>query len=121
MWNHQPKMATVPATFDAPEMRDLVSYLWAQQFFEDSGNPAAGKQVFAAKRCGACHDDASSGAPKLTASGRSFSAVTMVSTLWHHGPRMLELMNSKSIPWPHFEAPELSNLIVYLNEQNKQK
>ena len=32
-------------------MRDLLNYLWAGQFFEDSGNPHAGRRVFTAKRC----------------------------------------------------------------------
>ena len=49
-------------------MRELVSYLWADQFFEDQGSPAAGERVFAAKRCAVCHNDPSSGAPKLTGS-----------------------------------------------------
>jgi mono/diheme cytochrome c family protein len=119
MWNHQPKMATVPAMFDAREMRELVSYLWAQQFFEDSGNPASGKRVFSAKHCATCHNDPSSGAPKLTGAGRSFSAVTMVSALWHHGPRMLEQMKSKGVTWPRFDAREMSDLIAHLNSPGR--
>jgi mono/diheme cytochrome c family protein len=121
MWNHQPKMATVPATLDAAEMRDLVSYLWVQELFEDNGNPTPGKQVFTAKRCAICHNDPSSGAPSLMGTGRSFSTVTIVSALWHHGPTMLELMTSKSIPWPHFDGLEMSNLIAYLNKENERK
>ena len=121
MWNHQPKMATVPAALNAEEMRELVSYLWAQQFFEGGGNPVAGKRVFTAKHCASCHNDPSTGAPKLTGAGRSFSAVTMVSALWHHGPTMLEQMTRKDIPWPRFDAHEMSDLIAHLNEGNRGK
>jgi mono/diheme cytochrome c family protein len=121
MWNHQPKMATVPATLDAPEMRELVSYLWAQQFFAESGNAGSGKRVFVAKHCASCHGDASSGAPKLSGTGRSFSAVTIVSALWRHGPRMLEQMTAKRLPWPRFEGHEMSDLIAYLNDENRVK
>jgi hypothetical protein len=42
----------------------------------------------------------------------------MVSALWHHGPGMLDQMKAKGIPWPHFDGPEMANLIAYLNAQN---
>ena len=116
MWNHAPRMAAAgakPVKLEPDEMRELLSYLWARQFFEGSGNVAAGRRVFAAKRCATCHDDPSSGAPKLT--GRSFSGATMVSVLWHHGPRMLDQMKAKGIPWPRFEGAQMSDLITFLN------
>ena len=100
-------------------MREIVSYLWADQFFEDAGNPTAGARVFAAKGCATCHNDASSGAPKLTGTGRSFNAATIVSVLWHHGPQMLDQMKTKGIAWPRFEGSDMANLIAYLNAQNK--
>jgi cytochrome c551/c552 len=118
MWNHAPKMAAAgakPVRLEAGEMRDLLSYLWAEQFFEGSGNPAAGRRVFGAKRCATCHEDPSSGAPKLASAGRSFTGATMVSALWHHGPRMLDLMKAKGIAWPRFEGAQMSDLIAFLN------
>ncbi len=122
MWDHQPRMQTVPAPLNLEEMRDIVSYLWAGQFFEDQGNPAAGARIFAAKRCATCHgetpDQTASGAPKLLGTGRSFSAATMVSALWHHGPRMLDQMKTKGIAWPRFDGQEMANLVGYLNAQN---
>lgn len=121
MWDHEPKMPATPAPLTLSEMREITSYLWAQQFFEDQGSAAAGAHVFTAKHCATCHNDPSSGAPKLTGAGRTYSAATMVSALWHHGPRMLDLMGTKGIAWPHFDGPEMSNLIAYLNEQNGKK
>ena len=118
MWNHQPRMAKVPPTLDQGEMRDLVSYLWAQEFFVDSGDAASGKRVFVAKHCTNCHNDPASGAPKLTGVQRSYSAVTMVSALWHHGPQMLQQMEAKNIQWPRLDGREMSDLIAYLNSQN---
>jgi mono/diheme cytochrome c family protein len=118
MWNHAPRMAAAgakPVKLESGEMRELLSYLWAKQFFEGSGNPAAGRRVFGAKRCAVCHDDASSGAPKLTGTGRSYSGATMVSVLWHHGPRMLDQMKTKGIAWPRFEGGQMSDLIAFLN------
>jgi cytochrome c2 len=117
MWDHAPKMKAQPAHFNPGEMRELLSYLWARQFFEDSGDAGRGKRVFAMKRCETCHGDSSSGAPKLT--GGAFSGITMVSALWHHGPRMLEQMNSKGVRWPRFERREMSDLIAFLNSTER--
>jgi hypothetical protein len=45
----------------------------------------------------------------------------MVAALWHHGPRMLELMEARGIVWPRFDAQEMSNLIAYLNSKDRGK
>ena len=126
MWEHAPRMPADPAPLSLAEMRDIVSYLWADQFFEDAGSPTAGARVFAAKRCATCHNEASSnnastGAPKLTGVNRTFSAAAIVSVLWHHGPQMLDQMKSKGIAWPRFEGSDMANLIAYLNAQSKVK
>jgi mono/diheme cytochrome c family protein len=121
MWDHAPKMAAAPARLDPEEMRELVSYLWAEQFFADAGNAVAGLKVFTSKQCGTCHNDGSSGAPKLPGTGRSFNAPTMVSALWHHGAGMLEQMKSRSIAWPRFKSEEMSNLIAYLDSNGGAK
>jgi mono/diheme cytochrome c family protein len=115
MWNHEPKMAPNPPQLTADEMREIVSYLWAAQFFAGDGSASAGERVFRSKRCSACHNDPASGAPKLTGSGRAFTAATIVSALWRHGPRMLEQMKAKGIAWPRFDGPDMANLIAYLN------
>lgn len=121
MWNHQPRMAPSPPQLTVDDMRELVSYLWAGRFFTDSGSPAAGERVFTSKHCSTCHNDASSGAPPLTGGHRSFTGATMISALWHHGPRMLGRMRSKSLAWPRFDAREMSNLIAYLDSKNGEK
>jgi mono/diheme cytochrome c family protein len=114
MWNHEPKMAPSPPQLTTDEMQDLVSYLWVGQFFAGDGSASAGERVFRSKRCSVCHSDPASGAPKLTGSGRAFNAATMVSALWRHGPRMLDQMKSKGIPWPRFDGAEMANLVAYL-------
>jgi mono/diheme cytochrome c family protein len=115
MWNHAPSVAAAREPFAPGEMRELLSFLWARQFFEGAGDAGRGRRVFAAKHCAACHNDASAGAPQLVSGRRSFTAVTMVSALWHHGPRMLEQMSGKGIRWPRFDGREMSDLIAYLN------
>ena len=118
MWNHEPMMAPLPASLDVEEMREIVSYLWAQQFFEAAGSAPVGKRVFISKRCASCHNDASSGAPSLSRGTHPVSGIAMVSALWHHGPTMLALMTEKKLPWPRFDARQMSDLISYLNTRN---
>lgn len=120
MWNHEPRMAAAfapPVRFEPGEMRELLSYLWARQFFEGAGSPGSGKRVFAVKHCATCHDDSSSGAPKLAGGPGSMTAAGLVAALWHHGPAMLEQMRSRNIAWPRFETREMSDLIAYLNSR----
>ena len=118
MWNHAPRMAAAgapPVKLAPGQMRDLVSAFWATKFFTDSGHPESGSRVFAGKNCTVCHNDASSGAPRLPASGRQFSGAAMISVLWRHGPRMLDLMKSKGLEWPRFDGSQMADLIAYLN------
>jgi hypothetical protein len=108
--------AGAPTVTLAPgQMRDLVGALWASKFVGEPGRPAAGSHVFEAKKCTVCHDDAASGAPHLPMAGREFSGATMVSVLWRHGPRMLDLMQAKSLEWPRFDGSQMADLIAYLN------
>jgi len=115
MWDHQPSMKAQPPTLSQEEMRQILGYVWAKQYFRGDGNAVRGKLVFEQKGCATCHDNPSSGAPKLSHGTEGFSDITMVSVLWSHGPRMLERMNAQKIPWPRFTAPQMADLIAYLN------
>ena len=115
MWNHQPSMKNPPPTLSQEEMRQIIGYIWARQYFRGEGNAERGKKVFAEKSCASCHNDAASGAPKLAKGKDAYSDITMVSALWDHGPRMLELMKQRGVEWPRFTAQQMSDLIAYLN------
>ena len=117
MWNHQSRMAAVSPPLSVAEMREIASFLWAGSFFENSGDAGSGRTVFLAKRCDACH-----GASGISAGKRNekrVSAITMVSALWPHGPRMLDEMQAKGIGWPRFKVAEMSNLIAFLNAEGQ--
>jgi cytochrome c2 len=110
MWNHEPilsKAGATPAKFAPDEMRALLGYLWAQQFFEDAGSAAAGRRVFISKRCASCHEN--------TMRAGGFNGATMVSALWRHGPSMLSQMKNRGVSWPRFEGSQMADLIAYLN------
>ena len=105
------KAGATPVKFAPDEMRELLGYIWAQQFFEDSGVASNGRRVFAAKRCASCHEGAAK-APKLAG---NFNGTTMVSALWRHGPAMLEQMKKDGVRWPRFEGSQMADLIAFLN------
>ena len=115
MWNHQASMKQPAPSLSQEEMRQLLSYIWMRPYFRGAGDAARGRKVFAAKNCASCHDTGASGAPRLGKTPEGYSDISMMSTLWDHGPRMLELMNERKLPWPSFTAPEMTDLIAYLN------
>lgn len=118
MWDHGPRMASLdapPVVFAPGEMGELLSYIWAQQFFEDARDPARGRKIFASKGCAGCHEKAGSGAPPLVDKTGRFSGPAMVSALWRHGPAMLDRMKASNVKWPRLSAEDMSALIAYLN------
>jgi len=118
MWNHGLDMSLRDTKFAPGEMRQIMEYIWFSRTIEGAGEVGRGAQVFAAKKCGVCHDDKASGAPSLpglTANGKYFSGAGMVSSLTRHGPAMLDKMKEKHLAWPHFSGEEMSSLIAYLN------
>ena len=104
VWNHAPKMKQATQPISVDEMRQLIGFLWARQFFTPLGDPERGKRVFEAKRCAGCHASAP-GVPSLPA---------MVAALWKHGPKMLNTMEQKGVDWPLLTAPEVSSLVAFL-------
>jgi len=115
MWNHQPEMKQPPPTLTQEEMRQILDYVWAREYFSGDGNAERGKRVFADKNCAVCHNDPSSGAPNLAGHQGAYSDITMVAALWEHGPRMLAEMERRKLAWPRFTAEQMSDLIAYLN------
>jgi len=117
MWNHAPQMGQPPPDLSITEWRQLISYVWAKQFFATRGDATRGHKVFDSKKCAVCHNDASSGAPSLSKPREPYSAITIVSVLWRHGPVMLKTMQQKHIAWPQLTQSEMANLIAYLNSR----
>jgi len=115
MWDHANRLKTARPAISPSEMSALLGYVWAAQFFQDTGNPARGAKVFAARHCAQCHGVAGGGAPDLKARAGSYDGIVIVSALWRHGPSMLEQMNQKGIRWPEFRLHEMADLIAWLN------
>jgi mono/diheme cytochrome c family protein len=115
MWNHQPQMKQPSPQLSQEEMRQIIGHVWMRQYFQGDGNATRGKKVFEEKNCATCHNDPSSGAPKLAKGTSGYSDITIVTALWGHGPRMLEMMAQKKLEWPRFTAAQMADLIAYLN------
>jgi len=112
MWNHAPRMQQPHPQITLPEMRQLLGYVWGQQFFYTRGDAARGHKVFDSRKCVTCHADAS-----LRKPSEPYSAISMVAILWKHGPEMLEKMQERHITWPQLSQSDMANLIAYLNSR----
>ncbi len=115
MWNHPLRGRHDGARLSYEEMRRLVSYLVSMQFFEERGDRERGRKVFARKRCGACHDNPSSGAPARSAMAGRMTSFGMVAALWEHGPNMMNRLRQEKMSWPSFQGSEMADLTAYLH------
>jgi cytochrome c551/c552 len=114
MWNHASFLHLEPPRLDTREMREVLSYYWAKQFFESTGDASKGRHLFSSKRCVECHSGNGPG-PLLSDKAGTWNGITMVSALWRHGPAMLNQMNGKRIQWPVFKTGEMADLIAFMN------
>jgi len=120
MWSHAPLMMKDPSRAPKPvnidEMRSIISYVWAQQFFSPKGDAAKGQRIFESQKCASCHGGTGK-APQLSRETGPFSPVRMVSVLWSHGPAMERQIGEHKMKWPTLSPTEMSNLIAYLNSR----
>lgn len=112
MWNRAPAMRRRPA-LDYGEMRQVAGCLWALQIAQPAGDLMRGKACFSAKGCAACHEQALSGAPRLT--GRRWDPFLWMAMLWRRGPIMQEKLEASARPWPQLSPAELADVLAYLN------
>jgi len=115
MWNHplQPGTQYPPLAYE--EARQLVGYLVSAQFFEERGRFEDGRRVYEKKRCGACHDNAASGAPPRDQLAGRMTSFDLVAALWLHGPEMLGQMKKAGVAWPRLTGREMADLGTYLH------
>ena len=118
MWDHAPKMAKVPPKLDLGEMRQIVSYLWAEAIFQDNGHLPTVRRSSRPRVAQPATTIRRAGRPSLSGRSERFSTISMISTLWRHGPRMLKEMEAKGIGWPTISSRQMSDLIAYLNAGN---
>ena len=124
LWNHTPKMAarmralgiSRPA-LDGRELGDLAAYLYTLNYFDRKGDAAAGRRLFAAKRCATCHAVGSSGGtagPDLTKLVGYASPIAIGAAMWNHSAKMTAAMRERGIDRPTFQASDVTDIIAYL-------
>lgn len=111
MWNHSRIRQT--AVLNAGEMRQILDQLWMQQVLEPAGDIESGRDVFGT-RCAACHNG-SGIAPALVDRRGKVSVVSIVSSLWTHGPQMLARLKQNHLDWPTFTTEQMADVITFLN------
>jgi cytochrome c2 len=119
MWNHalakSPELASSPLTNG--EAVDLFAYFASRRFFESLGDALRGRRVFVAKHCNACHGIAGPGSAQAPAvvKWRSLrDPIAFAQELWNRSPGMLRESTRKGLPHPRLTAPEVNDLLVYL-------
>jgi cytochrome c2 len=127
LWNHVPGMTVSFEARDYPwpeltpdEATRLMSFLFFIDYLGRPGEAAAGRRIFTAKGCAACHAIGGAGrkvGPDLAELRRFASPLYVAQAIWNHGPSMFESMRARGIPPPHFEEGDLADLSAYIRQR----
>ena len=125
LWNHAPRMAMrmrqrgmERPRLEPRESGDLVAYLFTLSYFDPRGSVDAGRRLFTAKGCVACHRIGGVGGtvgPALDSLKHVESPVSVAAAMWNHGPAMAQAMAAQNVVRPTFAGTELVDLITYIN------
>lgn len=124
MWNHAPAMwaamqaqAISRPQFSNKEMADLIAYLFAERYFEMTGNAERGRRIYEEKGCARCHTVGGRGGvgPDLAHGREGVAPVTLATSLWNHGPMMLQAFREQQLSWPRFQPGEIVDLMEFLS------
>jgi cytochrome c2 len=86
-----------------------------------AGDAARGRETFAAKQCGHCHQPRgqSGVGPSLDVLRRPQGAYELTGRLWNHAPAMFTLLGQQQLPWPTISEPEMGDLMAYLQADER--
>lgn len=132
MWNHGAEMEKAMRRervrwprFAGREMGDLLAYLQsgdaarAERVYFEPGSPRRGRELFAEKRCEACHAIGGAGGrggPDLGARGQDLigSVSAVAGLLWNHNLEMTAEFRRRGLPRVTFSGQEMADVIAYL-------
>jgi cytochrome c2 len=126
-WNHSPEMSklmeqqnTPRPVFTSTDIRDLITYLYSLNYFDEPGNPAEGLRVFSEKGCVNCHGVRGMGerspGPRLDAHEHYSLPVYMSEAMWNHGPKIRADMAGQG-PRSTFEGDEMADLLAFIRDR----
>ncbi len=133
MWNHAPQMqkAMVQRGFAWPQFQDsdvadLIAYIRSltpsggTRVYLRPAEPDAGRRLFRAKGCVACHAVGGVGgtsAPDLGSHKLPRTLGQFAGQMWNHAPSMSASMRAHQVSRPQFSDKEMADLIAYLFAQ----
>ncbi len=131
LWNHSLAMGEkmkefrlVRPSFSDNELADLLAFLYFLNYFDEPGDPEAGKVLFAQKHCIQCHGigkQGGIGGPRLDSFPRGSSPLRIAQDLWNHGPAMIPAIRARGLDIPKFDGNEIIDLFAYLRVQGQRK
>jgi len=114
MWDKAPRMMDALQrreiefpTLDAADFADIVAYLYARNYFSDSGRAARGPALLEAKGCTECHE-----VDRLAAEPGLNHQASITAALWNH-LAVPDLMDRSELEWPFFTGREMGDLMAY--------
>ncbi len=127
MWNHSLAMdekmqefRLMRPVFKGNELADLLAFLYFLNYFDEPGDPKAGKVLFLEKHCIQCHSVGKLGGnagPRLDTLSRGTSPLRIAQDLWNHGPVMIPAVKRMGLDVPKFQGNEILDLFAYLRSQ----
>jgi cytochrome c2 len=80
------------------------------------GDDERGRALFTSKECVRCHKPRGERAlgPPLEELRRRQGMLELAGRLWNHAPAMLGVLEWQKLEWPRISAPEMADLMVYL-------
>lgn len=129
IWNHTPAMiegmerAGIPKpALTGNEFTAITDYLYFLRFFDQPGDPAAGRYLFDQKGCLSCHPvsgKGSEGERGLDEFPRNLSPVFLSQAIWNHSPGMMARMVKVGRRWPTFQGTEMMDLLEFIRTKAK--
>jgi mono/diheme cytochrome c family protein len=129
IWNHTPSMiiemestGMIKPTLTGQEFAEISAYLYFLRFFDEPGNPAKGKSVYAEKGCSLCHPSSGKGregAPGLDGFPQNVSPAFLSQAIWNHCLDMIVRMVEIGLKWPKFYEKEMMDLLEYIKTNAK--
>ncbi len=131
LWNHAPAMFAKmeelkiqPPTMTGRDIAEIVSMLsvFGVPSVTDrrTGDAGAGRRLFAARRCAACHVTDGTlwdgPGPSLQKYRGPASGVFLAQAMWNHSAPMSAAARARGIPWPNVSGREMEDLIAYLRD-----
>jgi mono/diheme cytochrome c family protein len=128
IWNHTPSMVAemektgIKPNLTGVDFGEITSYLYFLRFFDEPGDPDAGKYLFDQKGCLSCHQlfgKGKEGELGLDKFPRNISPVFFSQAIWNHGIEMMARMVQYGKRWPIFADREMMDLLEFIRTHAK--